>query len=185
MTAIATRGAAGPEAAAAWRQPPGVRRRTVEWDDPMHLVMAALERTGLETMQEVSDGTLPPPPIALLLGFGPSELEHGRTVFTAEPGEHLYNPMATIHGGVITTWLDTAMGCAVYTTLPAGSAYTTLDLQVRFVRPITLATGPVSIVGEVVHRGGRVATAEGRVIDGEGRLLAHATTSCMIWEVPA
>lgn len=93
-------------------------------------------------------------------------------------------PLGTVHGGVIATLLDSAMGCAIQTTLPAGMTYTTMALQVRFVRPATEPSGRVSCDATVVHRGGRVATAEGRVTDADGRLLAHGTTNCLVFPIP-
>jgi uncharacterized protein (TIGR00369 family) len=112
----------------------------------------------------------------------PVEVEEGRAVFAVEPGERHYNPIGAVHGGLAATLLDTAMGCAVQSTLLAGAGYTTLELKVNFTRPITRETGRVLCEGEIVHRGGRVATAEGRVIaEGTGKLLAHGTTTCMIF----
>jgi len=101
--------------------------------------------------------------------------------FVGEPGEHLYNPIGVVHGGFAMTLLDSAMGCAVHTTLGVGEAYTTLEAKVNFVRPITLETGPVRCEGTVIHRGGTIATAEGRVIaERTGKLLAHGTTTCLV-----
>jgi uncharacterized protein (TIGR00369 family) len=116
-----------------------------------------------------------------LIGFEPVEAEEGRVVFACVPGHQHYNPIGTVHGGLAATLLDSAMGCAVHTTLPAGAGYTTLELKVNFTRPITSETGRVLCEGSVVHRGGRVATAEGRVVaEGSGKLLAHGTTTCLI-----
>jgi uncharacterized protein (TIGR00369 family) len=102
-------------------------------------------------------------------------------VFELRPGEQHYNPIGSVHGGVAATLLDSAMGCAVQTTLPAGTGYTTLELKVNFVRGLTAQSGPVRCEGEVVHRGGTVATAEGRIWEQDtGKLVAHATTTCLI-----
>jgi uncharacterized protein (TIGR00369 family) len=137
--------------------------------------------TGLEVLQAIAAGELPGAPIAELLGFQPVEAEEGRVVFEAEPGPHHYNPLGTVHGGLAATLLDSAMGCAVHSTLPAGVGYTTLELKVNFTRPITSETGRIRCEGTVVHRGGRVATGEGRVYAEEGgKLLAHGTTTCLI-----
>jgi uncharacterized protein (TIGR00369 family) len=115
------------------------------------------------------------------MGFAPTEVEEGRAVFAVEPGPQHYNPLGTVHGGLAATLLDSAMGCAVHSTLADGEAYTTLELKVNFTRPITAETGPVTCEGVVVHRGARVATAEGRVIAEEsGKLLAHGTTTCLV-----
>ncbi len=102
-------------------------------------------------------------------------------MFTGEPGEHLYNPIGSVHGGWAMTLLDSAMGCAIHTTLSAGERYTTVEVKVNFVRPISTDTGPVRCEGSVVHRGGTIATAEGKLVaEGTGKLLAHGTTTCII-----
>ena len=137
--------------------------------------------TGLEFLRAIASGELPGAPIAELLGFAPVEAEEGRVVFAAVPEDRHYNPIGTVHGGLAATLLDSAMGCAVHSTLPAGVGYTTLELKVNFTRPITSDTGRVVCEGTVVHRGGRVATAEGRVLaEADGKLLAHGTTTCLI-----
>jgi uncharacterized protein (TIGR00369 family) len=137
--------------------------------------------TGLEHLEAIRDGVLPPPPIAQLLGFDLVELGLGRATFAVEPGEQHYNPIGVVHGGLAATLLDSAMGCAVQTTLDAGVSYTTLDLNCTFVRPMTIDTGKVLCEGTVVHKGTRVATAEGRVFSaGTGKLIAHGTCACVI-----
>jgi uncharacterized protein (TIGR00369 family) len=143
---------------------------------------AAADMSGLEFVQALAEGRLPAPPIALPLDFALSEVAEGRVVVSGTPGEHLYNPIGSVHGGVAATLLDSAMGCAVQTTLPAGTGYTTLELKVNFVRGLTAQSGPVRCEGEVVHRGGTVATAEGRIWEQDtGKLVAHATTTCLIF----
>jgi uncharacterized protein (TIGR00369 family) len=138
--------------------------------------------TGLEVLRAIAAGELPGAPIAELLGFAPVEAEEGRVVFAATPGPQHYNPIGSVHGGLAATLLDSAMGCAVHSTLPAGVGYTTLELKVNFVRPITSETGRIVCEGTIVHRGGRVATAEGRVFaEADGSLLAHGTTTCLIF----
>ena len=138
--------------------------------------------TGLEFLRAIAAGELPGAPIADLLGFAPVEAEEGRVVFAAVPEQRHYNPIGSVHGGLAATLLDSAMGCAVHSTLPAGVGYTTLELKVNFVRPITSETGRILCEGTLVHRGGRVATAEGRVFaEADGALLAHGTTTCLIF----
>ena len=138
--------------------------------------------TGLEFLRAIAAGELPGAPIAELLGFAPVEAEEGRVVFAAVPDQTHYNPIGTVHGGLAATLLDSAMGCAVHSTLAAGAGYTTLELKVNFTRPITTETGRILCEGTVVHRGGRVATAEGRVFaEADGTLLAHGTTTCLIF----
>jgi uncharacterized protein (TIGR00369 family) len=137
--------------------------------------------TGLELLRAIAAGSAPGAPIADLLGFEPVEAEEGRVVFASTPRPDHYNPIGSVHGGFAATLLDSAMGCAVHTTLGEGVGYTTLELKVNFTRPITTDTGRVLCEGRVVHRGGRVATAEGRVIaERDGKLLAHGTTTCLI-----
>jgi uncharacterized protein (TIGR00369 family) len=148
--------------------------------------MAALQNaagmTGLEFIQALFAGSLPAPPITATMGFTGAEAEKGKVTFFGEAGEHLYNPIGVVHGGFAMTILDSAMGCAVHTTLSVGEAYTTLETKVNFVRPITLETGRLRCDGTIVHRGGTVATAEGRLVaEGTGKLLAHGTSTCLVF----
>src|SRR5713226_4873392 len=137
--------------------------------------------TGLEYIRALRDGQLPPPPMAVTLGFAVTEADEGRAVFRSEAAEFLYNPIGVVHGGFAMTLLDSAMGVAVHTTLAAGETYATLETKVNFVRPITVDTGRVRCEGVVVYRGGRVATAEGKLIaEKTGKLLAHGNSTCLI-----
>jgi uncharacterized protein (TIGR00369 family) len=147
--------------------------------DPVEAARDLAQLDGLTALRAMIAGELPPPPIATLLGFDLVEVDEGRVVFAAHPGEEHYNPIGMVHGGLAATLIDSATGCAVHTTLPAGTGYTTTDVQVRFVRPITLDTGRIECIGEVVHRGRTLATAEARVVAGD-RLLAHGTASLLI-----
>ena len=156
------------------------RSITVRWEDPRRLGAAARGLTGMEFLQKIVTGELPPPPIASLLHFELVELSEGRAIFAVEPKEYHYNPIGVVHGGLAATLLDSAMGCAVHSTLPAGAGYTTLEIKVNFVRPITADTGRVVAEAKLIHVGGRTATAEGRVVDEAGKLYAHATTTCLI-----
>jgi uncharacterized protein (TIGR00369 family) len=158
-----------------------LRTRSFSWEDPAATAAAGLELPGLECMRAIIDGTLAPPPIARLLDFTIVEVDEGRAVFAMEPAEWMYNPIGSVHGGVAATLLDSCMGCAVHTTLPAGVAYTTADLQVRYIRAMGGATGRVLAEGRVVHRGRRTATAEGRLFaESDETLIAHGTTGCVI-----
>ncbi|MFI5957113.1 PaaI family thioesterase [Cryptosporangium sp. NPDC051539] len=143
--------------------------------------MTTTELTGLELIRAIRDGNAPPPGIAQLLGMDITEAEEGRVVFTLDAKPEFSNPLGTVHGGIHATILDSAMGCAVHTALPAGVSYTTLELKVNYVRAISLDAGTISCVGSVIHLGKRVATAEGKVTDSAGRLLAHGTTTCMVF----
>jgi uncharacterized protein (TIGR00369 family) len=158
-----------------------LRTRSVSWEDPAAMAAAGLKLTGLQCIQGIIDGTLAPPPIAELLGFTIVEADEGRAVFAMEPAEWMYNPIGSVHGGIAATILDSCMGCAVHTTLEAGIAYTTTDLQVRYIRAMTEQTGRVLAEGRVIHRGKRTATAEGRLfVESDERLIAHGTTGCVI-----
>jgi uncharacterized protein (TIGR00369 family) len=158
------------------------RVRSFEWVDPAVLAAGAAGLSGLETMQAIVDGTLPPPPFASALGLSVAEVGHGRAVFVIEPAEWMYNPLGSVHGGVAATLLDSCMGCAVHTTLDAGVGYTTTDLHVRYLRGMRAGAGRVLAEGRVVHTGRRTATAEGRLYLEEDPevLFAHASTGCAI-----
>jgi uncharacterized protein (TIGR00369 family) len=157
------------------------RTRTFSWEDPRALAEAGRGLSGLEFLRRVVAGELPRPPIAALMNFSVAEVSEGRAVFTAEPAEYHYNPIGVVHGGLAATLLDSAMGCAVHSTLPAGAGYTTLEVKVNFVSPLTAETGRVRCEARVIHVGGRTATAEGRVVDEAGKLYAHGTTTCIIF----
>jgi len=140
---------------------------------------------GLDLLRKIASGELPPAPIQTTLGFSLDEVEEGRAVFSADVATRHYNPLGTMHGGVAATLLDSAMGCAVHSTLPAGASYTTLEFKVNLVRPATEQTGRIVAVGTLVHRGARIATAEGRLTAAaDGKLLAHATTTCIVLPAP-
>jgi len=157
------------------------RSRTFNWHDPLDTAARARSMSGLEYMAAIAAGTLPPPPIAELMGFSLVEVQEGRAVFALEPAEWMYNPIGSVHGGVAATLLDSCMGCAVNSTLPDGATYTTTDLQVRYVRAMGSDTGRVLAEGTVVHSGTRTATAEGRLfVEADGKLIAHASTGCVI-----
>ncbi len=159
------------------------RTRTITWDDPMTALSEGAALSGLGFIRAIFDGKLPSPPITATMGFTGGSAEEGKVTFVGEAAEHLYNPIGVVHGGFAMTMLDSAMGCAVHTTLGVGEAYTTLEAKVNFVRPITLETGPVRCEGTVIHRGGKIATAEGRLIaERTGKLLAHGTTTCMVFK---
>jgi uncharacterized protein (TIGR00369 family) len=157
------------------------RTRTITWEDPRGAAEAGRNLSGLEYLQKIVEGSLPRPPIGALMNFTITELSEGRAVFTVEPAEYHYNPIGVVHGGVAATLLDSAMGCAIHSTLPAGAGYTTLEIKVNFVRPMTTSTGLVRCEGRVIYVGGRTATADGQITDESGKLYAHATTTCIIF----
>jgi uncharacterized protein (TIGR00369 family) len=158
------------------------RSRTITWEDPTETVAAAAGMSGSEYLEAIRDGVLPRPPMAELMGIDGLEGDEGRAVFSVTPAEYHYNPIGVVHGGLAATLLDSAMGCAVHSTLPAGTGYTTLEVKVNFARPMTRETGRVICEAEVVHRGKTVATAEGRIVAEEtGKLIAHGTTTCLLF----
>ena len=161
-----------------------VRRRIIEWSDPIEAAKLGQGLSGADYLREIIAGEIPAPPIALTLGFDLAEIGEGFAVFMLTPGEHHYNPLATMHGGVICTLLDSAMSCAIHAVVPKGGAYTTAELKVNFVRPITRDTPPVRAEGRLIHRGRQLATAEGKLLDGTGRLYAHGVTTCLIFRAP-
>lgn len=157
------------------------RSLTVTWDDPASGAEAAREMSGLEYLRAMARAELPGVPMASLMGFGVAEIEEGRVIFECVPGEQHYNPIGSVHGGLACTLFDSAMGCAVHSALPAGVGYTTIELKVNFLRPISVQTGKLSCEGTTIHVGGRIATAEARLTDEAGKLYGHATTTCMIF----
>jgi uncharacterized protein (TIGR00369 family) len=138
--------------------------------------------SGLDFVRGLVEGTLPLNTIARTLGYDISEVADGRVVVTATPTDALLNPAGTVHGGFAATLLDSCMGLAIWSTLEKGLGQTTLEFKILLVRPITTETGPIRAEGVVLNRGRRVGTAEGRITDGNGRLLAHGTTTCLIFE---
>jgi uncharacterized protein (TIGR00369 family) len=156
------------------------RTRTVAWQDPWVVVDAAKTMSGIDRLRAIMRGEVPVAPMALLVGIAMTEVELGRVVFEAEPAEYHYNLGGVAHGGFACTLLDSALGCAVTSTLPAGRSCATTDLHVRFIRPITLDSGRVRCDAKVLHVGKTIGTAEAVVTDSAGRLCAHATTACAI-----
>lgn len=156
------------------------RTRTITWQDPTTTIQIGKTISGIEYLKAIMSGELPPPPVAALIGMEMTEVGEGRVVFTVIPEEFHYNPLGTVHGGITATLLDSAMGCAVQSLLPAETGYTTLEIKVNYLRPLVSATGKVTCEGKVLHRGGRVAAAEARVTDTTGKLYAHATSTCLL-----
>lgn len=141
--------------------------------------------SGLEIFQGIFEGRFPSPPIGDTLDFIPIQIALGFAIFQGRPQPEHYNPLGTVHGGWFCTILDSAMGCAVHSTLRPKKAYTTLELKVNMVRALTQAVSLVRAEAKVIHVGRQVATAEGRIVDAEGKVYGHATTTCMIFEQPS
>ena len=137
--------------------------------------------TGLEYMQRVMTGEVPPSGMGQLMNFKLVEVSEGHAVFTIQPDERHYNGLGIAHGGLAATLLDSATGCAINTMMPAGKIFTTLEMKVNYIRPMTRETGDVRCEATVIHVGGRTATAEGRIVDRDGKLYAHGTATCMLF----
>jgi uncharacterized protein (TIGR00369 family) len=160
-----------------WGEP---RSKTVTWHDPAAIVAGGAGLSGLEFMQAVAEGRLPPPPIGQLVGMRPTKVERGLVVFECTPDESVYNPIGVVHGGLVCTLADSVMGCAVHTTLEAGVAYTSVDITVNYLRPVTLASGTLVATGKVIKPGRRIALAAAEIHDADGRLVATGTSNCLV-----
>jgi len=139
--------------------------------------------TGLQVLQAMLAGELPYPHIADTLEFGLVEVEYGKAIFQGTPQLKHYNPLGSVHGGWYATLLDSAVGCAVHSTMPVGLAYTTAELSLNIVRGASAKTGPLRAYGQVLHSGRQLATAEARIVGPDGKLYAHATTTCLVFAV--
>ncbi|NVD38285.1 PaaI family thioesterase [Ensifer sp. HO-A22] len=138
---------------------------------------------GLKVMQDLLKGDLPAPPMSATLKFGLTEVEEGRVVFKGLPTDEHLNPLGTVHGGWTATVMDSALGCAVFTTLKPGEGYTTVEFKVNLVRPLLPGMGEVFCEGKIVHRGRTIATSEAWLRDAGGKLLAHGTETCAIFPI--
>ncbi|WP_092374889.1 PaaI family thioesterase [Micromonospora phaseoli] len=156
------------------------RSRTFSWSDPSINATQVGRRSGLELLRAMIAGELAAPPVMHLIDMTRMAADEGRVVVELEPQEFHYNPLGTVHGGVLSTLLDTAAACAVHTTLPAGVGYTSLDLNVKFLRPVTVDSGTLRCEGTVLQSGRRTALAQARLTDGRSRLVAHATSTCLL-----
>ena len=143
-----------------------------------------MSKTGLQLIEDMFAGNTPPPNITQPLDFLMMHVKQGYVVFQGTPQESFYNPMGTIHGGWFATLLDSAMGCAVHTMMPIGRAYTTAELSVNMVKAITTKVKSVRVIGEVVHCGRQLATAQARLVGSDGTLYAHATSTCLVFDMP-
>lgn len=135
---------------------------------------------GLDYLQAIADGKIPYPPLLQTLDFKAVSVTEGQAVFSFVPQKLHYNAIGTVHGGVISALLDTAMGCSLHSLLPAGTSYTTLELKTNFLKAVTLQSGELRAVGKVIHRGGRTALIEAQLLDNEDKLFAHGVSTCLI-----
>ncbi len=159
------------------------RSRTITWHDPAESAALSDGLNGLEILHRITSGLIPGPPAAELVGFAPTYVMPGRVVLAYEPREEHYNTLGAVHGGILTTVLDTVMGCAVHSKLDVGVAPVTIELKTSFVHPVTLGSGILRAEGTVVHPGSRVATAEARLEGEDGTLYAHASSSWLIYDL--
>jgi len=156
------------------------RTRTLSWTDPQALAEAGIEMAGIDYLRAMMAGDLPHPPISELLGQRITRVEDRSVTFSLTPSEVHYNPIRVVHGGIAATMIDSATGCAVHTTLPAGAQYLTLSLSTDFLRPVTEATGEVHCTGTVVHRGRKTGIATAEVVDSSGKVYARGQSNCLI-----
>ena len=155
--------------------------RTINEEASSEKAEARRTMSGLEYMRKIMTGELPPSGMAQLLNLKLVEVSEGRAVFTVQPDERHYNGLGIAHGGLAATLLDSALGCAINAMMPAGKVFTTLEMKINYVRPITRERGELRCEANMIHVGGRVATAEGRIMDGDGKLYAHGTATCMLF----
>lgn len=159
---------------------PTTRSLTVTWEDPVPVLQRLVGLPGIESVRAIATGAVPRPPLGELLDLSIPVVEEGHVTFAFTPGELHYNPLGTVHGGIIGTLLDSAMGMSVQTTLDAGVGYTTLEYKVNFLRPVTIAVGEVRAEGRVIHRGRTQSVAEARLIDGNGKVYAVSSSTLAI-----
>lgn len=157
------------------------RKRLITWDDPAVGAAAMPGMSGLDYLHSMMGNKLPPPPMNELLNMTLVEAEPGTATFTCHPDESHYNPIGAVHGGLVCTLLDSALGCAVQTTLPQGVGYTSIEIKVNYLRSVRSGSGPLTCVGVVSKAGSRVAFADGTVTDASGKLVATATGSLLVF----
>ncbi|SFB93672.1 uncharacterized domain 1-containing protein [Flexibacter flexilis DSM 6793] len=158
------------------------RTRTFSWENPLDGASKARNMSGLEYLEAMRDGHIAPPPIMHTLDFNGFRVEKGSVSFTMNPEEFQYNPIGTVHGGVISTILDSAMGCTVQSVLPKGSGYTTLELKVNFLKAVTTKSGKMTAIGKLIHAGKSTALVEASLTDENGNVYAHSVSTCLIMQ---
>ena len=160
------------------------RKRTIVWDDPeINKRDAVSSLSGLDYLKAIKDGKISQPPVAKLIGYRIREVDHGYAVFELQPEEYHYNPFATVHGGILSTLLDTTMTAAVLTTLPQNITCSTVEIKVNFIKPLSAESKPVRCEARTIHIGRRLATVEGRIKGGNDELYAHGVSTCLIFQV--
>lgn len=157
------------------------RETVVRWRDPQDGLAQLPLLNGIEFLQKMASGELPNAPIASHMNMNLVEVAHGTVTFRGQPGESHYNPIGMVHGGFVATLLDSALGCAAHSTLPAGTGYTSIELKTNFLRPISVNSGPLLCTGRVIKPGRRVIFAEGEVVDKDGKTVATASSSLLVF----
>jgi uncharacterized protein (TIGR00369 family) len=168
-------------AARDWGEP---RERIVRWHDPVVAAARGLRMSGVDYLTAMAAGELPPPPISGLMQMTVAEVEPGRVVFTCTPDESTYNPIGVVHGGLVCTLLDSVAGCALHSTLPQGRGYTSIEIKVSYLAAVRATSGLLTATGTVVKAGSRVAFTEGTVADASGTLVATATSTLLVFDLP-
>lgn len=157
------------------------REKTITWQDPTDALDAMPGLSGIEYLRKMQAGELPGAPIAAHAAMRLAEVGEGTVTFVSEPDESHYNPIGAVHGGLVCTLLDSALGCAAHTTLPAGVGYTSIEIKINYLRPVTKESGPLTVNGRVTKPGRRVAFAEGEVLDKHGKVVATGSSSLLIF----
>ncbi len=159
------------------------REATITWDDPAQGLAHLPGLDGIDYLKKMMVGDLPGAPIASHFGMELIDVAHGSVTFRAHPDESHYNPIGAVHGGFVCTLLDSALGCAAHTTLPAGTGYTSIEVKINYLRPVTKESGPLTCTGTVTKEGRRVVFAEGEVADAAGRIVATASGSLLVFSI--
>jgi uncharacterized protein (TIGR00369 family) len=159
--------------------------RTYRWADPAEIATAAQGQPGIDLMRAMAEGRVPPPPVGSLIGVNGFTVEKGKVAMGFDPQEFHYNAMGTVHGGVIATVIDMVLGSAVHSTLKAGQGFTTLTLELKYHRAVTVKSGHLTATAEIVTRGREIVTAEAKLVDKNDRLFANATSTLMILRISA
>jgi uncharacterized protein (TIGR00369 family) len=172
------------ETQAQWTQDEAVARQRMQGNAGVARAEQVAGKTGMEVLTAMMQGLIPYALISDTMDFFLVEVTPGKAVFQGTPQLKHYNPMGSVHGGWYATLLDSAVGCAVHTMMPAGRGYTTAELSVNIVRAATVKSGPLRAIGSVIHCGRQLATAEGKIVGPDGKLYAHATTTCLVFDLP-
>jgi uncharacterized protein (TIGR00369 family) len=156
--------------------------RLIEWDDPKQTAARGRDMVGIEFLRAIMSGDIPQPPISKMFGFAFTKVEPGEVHLNLPIGPHFYNPIGMVHGGIAATVLDTVMGCSIHSLLPQGKAYSTLEIKINYLRPLTDTLGEVAVEGRVINLGRKAAFAEGKIIDAAGKIYATGSTTCAVWD---